>query len=228
MSLEKIVALCLVAGSLLLVGPAFAQSLDIKKPAPLQSGINSGTADAMVGAHYWYFYADPGSFIGNVVRTNAPGYSVPSPLGLGVAFAPKLQGSVVSSVDKGDTTNFSGSAKQRSRVLIVLNPGPAGLTRAARNYQLQVSGNVSFDGVSSKPPICGTYMGNGDYGMTKFLEDGSIVCSTGLKGKWTLFDADTKTYVVDIEKNRLNLKVIPGRGLSGADDVNVLTFTLLH
>src|SRR5262245_38595564 len=37
-----------------------AQSLKPEAPYPLQAGINKGTADSFVGAHYWYFYVMPG------------------------------------------------------------------------------------------------------------------------------------------------------------------------
>src|SRR5688500_6361068 len=37
-----------------------AQSLKPDNPYPLNAGINQGTADSFVGAHYWYFYANPG------------------------------------------------------------------------------------------------------------------------------------------------------------------------
>src|SRR5262245_55538562 len=42
--------------------PAYtsAQSLKPEAPYPMQAGLNKGSADSFVGAHYWYFYAMPG------------------------------------------------------------------------------------------------------------------------------------------------------------------------
>ena len=218
-----------VACSFVAVLPTLAQSLDVKKPAPLQSGNNTGTADCFVGAHYWYFIAEPGSFSGTITRLGSPGDAARARLAAGVAFAPKLPGSVLASADKGELTNFNGSVKTRDRVVVMIDPGPAGLTRAACNYELHVSGNVSFDQESSKPGIVGTYMAmNSDYGLTKFLEDGSVICASGLKGKWSLFDADTKAYVVNIGDAHLSLKLVPGRGLVDALNTDIVDFKQMH
>jgi hypothetical protein len=212
----------------LLVAPASAQSLDLKKPAPLEAGLNSGTADSMVGAHYWFFYAEPGSFSGTVTKLDSPGDAARAQLSAGISYAPKLPENTLVSKDSKDKTNFSGTVKTRSKVILKVDPGPAGLTRSACNYNVVVNGNVSFGQATSTPEIVGTYMGPGDLNLTKFNPDGTFIAQTGIKGKWTLFDADTKTYAVDYNKSSLSLKLVPARGLTDAQNADVIIFKLLH
>jgi hypothetical protein len=229
MSLKSGFVVALVSGLIAASTPAFAQSLNIKSPAPLQSGINVGTCDSFVGPHFWYFYAEPGSFSGVVTRRNSPGDTPRAKLGAGIAFAPKLQFSVVTAVDKGDLTNFSGSVKSKDKVVVMIDPGRAGLVRSACNYEIQVSGAVSFGAVSTAPPISGTYTSMiNDYGLTKFKDDGSVVCASGVTGRWTLFDKDTATYVVDLAGAHMSLKLVPGRGLVDATNTDIITFKLMH
>jgi hypothetical protein len=216
-------------GSSLLSTPVFAQSLNVKKPAPLQSGPNSGTVDNTVGAHYWYFYAEPGSFSGTITRLSGPGESVRANISAGIAYAPKVPGNTLVSKDNGDKTNFSGTVKTRSKVILMLDPGGAGLVRAACNYNIVVTGNVAYGEPSSLPEIAGTYesMTNG-LGLTKFLPDGTLITATGIKGTWTLFDADTKTYLVKVNDDSFNLKLIPAQGLVDANNTAIVSFKMLH
>jgi hypothetical protein len=226
---EALVVVTLLGGVLAGPGPALAQSLDVKKPAPLQSGINVGTCDAFVGPHYWYFYAEPGSFSGTVTRRNSPGETIRANLGAGIAFAPKLQYSVVTSSDKADLTHFSGSVKNKDKVVVMIDPGRPGLVRSACNYEIQVSGAVSFGEVSTAPPISGTYEAMiNDYGLTKFKDDGSLACANGMVGRWTLFDKDTATYVVNLNGSQMSLKLVPGRGLVDAANTDMVTFKQMH
>ena len=37
------------------------QSLKPDEPFALKEGLNRATSDSLVGTHYWYFYAAPGS-----------------------------------------------------------------------------------------------------------------------------------------------------------------------
>jgi hypothetical protein len=53
--------LSILAIILMSVGIGSAQSLKPDNPYPLRSGINQGTSDSLVGTHYWYFYATPGT-----------------------------------------------------------------------------------------------------------------------------------------------------------------------
>jgi hypothetical protein len=47
----------------LAVAPAGAQSLSFNSAAPLKPGVNQSQADSITGAHYWYFYGEPGESI---------------------------------------------------------------------------------------------------------------------------------------------------------------------
>jgi len=216
-------------GSSLLSTPAYAQSLNVKKPAPLQSGPNSGIVDNNVGAHYWYFYAEPGSFSGTITRLSSTGDSTRANISAGIAYAPKVPGNTLVSKDNGDKTNFSGTVKTRSKVILMLDPGPSGLVRATCNYNVVVTGNVAYGEASSVPEIAGTYenMTNG-LGLTKFFPDGTFLASTGLKGTWTLFDADTKTYLVKINDDTVSLKFVPAQGLVEAENTAIVAFKMMH
>jgi hypothetical protein len=205
--------------SLLLSAPTFAQSLEIKKPAPLQPSINTGSCDDMTGPHYWYFIAEPGSFSGTVTRTGPVGDYIEAKLGAGIAYAPSTPGATkILTSDKGKVTNFSGSVKQRTKVMVMIDPGRAGLVRAAENYTISVGGNVAFGEASNLPEICHTYecMTYG-LGLTKFNPDGTITCSKGGPGKWQLFDADTKTYILTVPNQpQIQVKYVPAYGFVDA------------
>ena len=56
--MKSLFVCCLLIG--FSAASAWAQSLKPQDPAPLQPGINQGTIDNFVGAHYWYFTGGPG------------------------------------------------------------------------------------------------------------------------------------------------------------------------
>jgi hypothetical protein len=119
--------------------------------------------------------------------------------------------------------------KSRDKVVMMIDPGRASLVRSACNYEIQVSGAVSFGAVSSAPAISGTYMAMiNDYGLTKFKDDGTLVCDSGVQGKWTLFDKDTSTYVVDLAGAHMSLKLVQGRGLVDASNTDMVSFKQMH
>lgn len=215
--------------SLLWSGSALGQSLDVRNPAPLQSGVNEATVEDFVGPHYWYFTAERGSFSGTVKRMGSPGESIRAQISARVSYTTKQKDATLKSSVKGDVTTFSGTTKMTNRVSLVVDPGRAGLVRSACVYQVNVSGNVSFGQPSNKPEIVGTYMSMLDgYGLTKFNEDGTVICANGTKGKWTLFDAASKTYVVDLNNDHLSTKLVPARGLMDAAHVDIPFFKCEH
>jgi len=65
-------------------------------------------------------------------------------------------------------------------------------------------------------------------GLTKFSADGTLTTENGTKGTWTLFDADTKTYVVKVNTDTINLKFVPARGLVDSENQDIVAFKLLH
>jgi hypothetical protein len=55
-------------------------------------------------------------------------------------------------------------------------------------------------------------------GDCKFTADGKVVTTSGASGKWSLFDKDSQTYVIDIEgQERHSLQFKSGRGLCDGD-----------
>ena len=56
-----LVCLAILSALFLALEYASAQSLKPEAPYPLKARINQGTADSLVGTHYWYFFALPGS-----------------------------------------------------------------------------------------------------------------------------------------------------------------------
>jgi hypothetical protein len=113
-------------------------------------------------------------------------------------------------------------------VVITIDPGPSGLVRAACNYELHAAGNVNFAAVASGDPVVGTYMSmRNDYGGTKFLADGTIVCASGAKGTWTLFDKNSQTYNLVIGNDRTTVQLVPARGLVDAASTDLVIFRLL-
>ena len=57
--------------------PLASQSLDKKAPAALQTGENTGSVDSLIGAHYYYFWAEPGSLRLPVLRAEQKAWARP-------------------------------------------------------------------------------------------------------------------------------------------------------
>jgi hypothetical protein len=205
--------------------PSLAQSLEVHSPAPLQAGKNIATSDNFVGSHYWYVMVDPGDF---QITFNQLGKSGQAALGskltAGIAFVgPKVQGNTFTFKEGATTTVFNGHVSQPAKVEIEVDPPKANLVRDASNYELIATGSVHYGQEAAGDPIVGKYscLVN-NHGWSKFLADGSFECSDGTKGQWKLFDADTKTYSVDIDGRKLSLKLIPALGL--VDQANNIQF----
>jgi len=228
----------LLASALLValsLAPAGAQSLKPEAPMALQPGINKGTVDNFVGTHYWYFMGGPGE-----TRVHAQFTSMGlmgNPYKSDVTFAlydsakswrtPK----VLSSQGKAVDYTFVGQLKKPTKIIVSVAPPAGGLVRMGGDYQLEATGAVKFAEVSTVDPIIGTYkemMGfSTDLGDCKFNADGTIVTTNGQTGDWKLFDAATKTYIINITgETRHSLQLSPGRGLIEPD--GILDFAQLH
>ncbi len=229
------ISMCCAVGLLLLGGAVGAQSLKPEVPAPLQPGINKGTVDNMIGSHYWYFTAGPGKtlvhvkftsmgLLGNPTRTTmtavlsdaANTWHTPKP---------------VTSDGKEAEVTFDGDLKKATKLILKLAPPPNGLVRAGGDYQVEATGAVSFGAKSSADPIIGAYKQMGGYtkelGTCKFNADGTMVSTSGINGKWSLFDAASQTYVIDVQdQERQSLQLRPGKGLCDQSDFAV--FQLLR
>jgi hypothetical protein len=207
-----------------------AQSLDPNKPAPLQAGVNTGTADNMIGPQYWYFSAGPGNvkivarfksmgLLGNatqatitvVLYDDKKTWQTKVALSAQAAFSEK---------------EIPGKLDRKQKVILEVMPPPNGLVRSGGDYQLEATGAVEFARPENTgvDPIVKTYVGG--RGLCKFLADGRVEAADGTEGKWKLFDADTKSYsVVFPGYSPESLKLVPGRGLVDASDGSTLVYT---
>ena len=228
---------CLLLAALILSTASLpclrAQSLDPNKPSPLQSGINKGTADNMVGPQYWYFIAGPGSvkvvarfksmgLLGNVTTTTINvvltdekrTWKSTFPISAAASFSEKL---------------IPGKFDKKQKVVLEVVPPPNGLVRSGGDYQLEATGAVEFDPPENTgvDPIVKTYVGG--RGLCKFLPDGRVIAADGTEGKWKLFDADTRVYSINYPGfSPESVKLVPGRGLVDANDGQTLVYTETH
>lgn len=214
--------------------PALAQSLKPQSPAPLQPGVNSATVDNFIGTHYWYFIGGPGkthvhaqfkpmSLLGNNFKNT-----------ITVCLSDEKQSwktpKTLTSDSKIVDCTFDGDLKAPTKVIVTVAPPSGGLVRMGGDYQLEVTGAVKFGAESNADPVVGVYKMMGgfttDLGDCKFNTDGTVATTSGDKGKWSLFDKDSKTYVIDIEgQKRASLQFKAGRGL--CDEQNFAVFQLL-
>ena len=216
--------------SLIFVGgiPAGAQSLDRKSPAPLQSGVNRGTVDNFVGGHYWTFQAGPGKI--EIPIRYIPGTVLGAAVNSQLTFSLMSNGKVLqtkvlqSPNGQPVSDKFFGPVPKKSRFLIAVEPAKNALVRLGGDYEITVTGAVAFD-PAREPSVVHTYKVMGGYtqdlGMAKFLPDGRIETAAGPGGTWKLFDANSQSYVIDIQgQERRSLHYVPGRGLCDAGDTN--------
>lgn len=210
-----------------------AQSLDPNKPAPLQPGINKGTADNMVGPQYWLFTAGPGEvkvvarfksmgLLGNatqatinvVLTDDKRTWKTAVPLSAAASFNEKV---------------IPGKFDKKQKVILEIVPPPNGLVRSGGDYQLEATGAVEFSSPENTgvDPIVKTYAGG--RGLCKFLPDGRVIAADGTEGKWKLFDADTRVYSINYPGySPESVKLVPGRGLVDASDGSTLVYTETH
>jgi hypothetical protein len=215
-----------LSAMLLSTTSAFAQSLKPESPAPLQSGINSGTVDNFVGTHYWFFEAQPGhvrvhvqftsmGLLGNASRANVT-------FTLADAAHTWQTPKVLTSDGKPVVYDFNGDMKNPTKLLLSVAPPDGGLVRTGGDYQIEATGAVSFGQKSDVDPVIGTYNEMTGYtsllGTCKFLPDGKIETTSGTSGSWKLFDKGSQTYVINIDgQDRHSLQLVPGRGLCDND-----------
>ena len=224
------VSACLLVGVLGLVPQASAQSVDRKAPAPLQSGTNSASVDSLIGPHFWYFFAEPGSFRLTFAQGGPEGLGASGKARSQCGFAPQTPGAVITvkSTPEGDV--FSGTVKERTRLGIGVFPPNSPLVRSTVTYTLVASGNVTFTSPgAAAPPIAGMYntLYNNPLGAVRFNADGTIEASNGQTGTWKLFDKESATYVVVLDGKRMSLRLDPGRGLIDTQ-TNLIPFSRAH
>jgi hypothetical protein len=227
-TISRIFALAAMLG---MTGVASAQSLKAANPAPLQAGVNSGTVDNFIGTQYWYFIAHPGkvevtvrfkamTLLGNAQKT-----------ALTITMYNSSQTwhttKVLSSTDADAVATFTGTLKDTEKVIVSVEPPSGGLVRAGGDYQITVSGAVSYGTAHTNgDPVVGTY--SSYYGATKFQADGTIVCADGTTGTWKLFDAQNHIYSINIANLQYSEQLVPGRGLVDTADQTYVRFQAMH
>jgi hypothetical protein len=225
----------------LATGWASAQSLKPEDPYPLKAGINKGTADSLVGTHYWYFYALPGS--NRVTVKFKPASLYGAPIGnnaLTVTLYDEKKTwhttKVVSSInDPSRQATFTAEKlQQKMKVIVSVAPPNQNLIRMGGDYEIEATGDVKFDEVkNTADPIVRTYTPkvmhySDDYGATKFLADGTVETANGFHGTWKVFDRENRIYTVEIGGVRYSVQYLPGYGLVKPDDPSSILFQELR
>lgn len=224
----------------LLMEAASAQSLKPESPYPLQEKINKGTADSLVGIHYWYFFALPGSnrvtvrfkpmsLYGAVMNNNL----------LTVTISDEKRTwhttKVISSNrGPGEVAFTAEKLDKKTKIIVSIAPPKQDLIRMGGDYEVEATGDVQFDEMKSDTdPVVRTYspkvaFNSNDYGTTKFLADGTVVTANGFQGTWKVFDRENRIYLVVIENVRISVQYLPGYGLVKPDDPNSIVFQELR
>lgn len=226
----------LIAIALLAAFSAAAQSLKSDDPYPLKDGINRGTSDSLVGTHYWYFYAVPGSSTVKV-RLKKPttlyGAEMKTTLSVTLTDAKRTWRNVKSlnASPNGSEISFTADkVAKRQMIVVAVAPPNQNLVRMGGDYEIEVTGNAEFSGETvSEEPIIRTYQSKmNDYGATRFLADGSVIASDGTRGTWTAFDPENRIYTITIGKFRFSAQYRAGYGLVRPDDPNLIIFQELR
>jgi hypothetical protein len=130
---------------------------------------------------------------------------------------------------------FSTAALLIPHVVVMIEPPKSPLVRQTVEYTINLSGaagessitpsNAATPNTASAPSVVGVYnVSLNDYGAAKFNADGTIVTTSGAKGNWECFDADTRTYIITLNNNRMTMTFQPSRGF--VDNNNTLIFQL--
>ena len=209
-----------------------AQSLKPQNPYPMVAGINQGTADSLVGSHYWYFYANPGSNRLTVrFKTPTALYGAEPKTILTVTLTDasrsfRVTKTVSNQPNARETTFTADKVTKRMKIIVQIDPPNQNLIRMGGDYEVEASGDVAFeDSKSGGEPIVRTYdsMVNG-YGATRFMADGTVIGSDGSEGTWKTFDPENRIYTVEIGKFRWSVQYRPGYGLVKPSEPNLIVF----
>ncbi|HEX8568141.1 MAG TPA: hypothetical protein VF648_21050 [Pyrinomonadaceae bacterium] len=221
----------------LVAGYVSAQSLKPEKPYPLKEGINKGTSDSLIGTHYWYFFAAPGS---NrlTVRFNTPTTLYGTELNNNVLTVTvtdekktwKVVKTVASKKNASEATFLADKVDKKIKIIVSVAPPNQNLLRMGGDYEIEATGDVEFDEVkSAADPIIRTYESKvNSYGATKFLANGIVEASDGSIGTWKAFDPENRIYTVIIENQRFSVQYLPGYGLVKPGEPNLIMFQELR
>ena len=232
--MRRLIGLALVLAA---AGVVSAQSLKPENPYAMSAGINKGTSDSLVGIHYWYFYALPGS---NrvTVRMKTPATLYGSQMNNNIVTVMlydekrtfKITKAVTGIKNSSEATFTADNVKSRMKIIVSVMPPNQNLVRMGGEYELEASGNVAFAEASSKgDPIVQTYDSKvNSYGATRFLADGSVVTTDGSRGTWKSFDPENRIYTVQIDQFRFSVQYLPGYGLVRTSDPTGIVFQALR
>lgn len=215
----------------LAMGCASAQSLNSETPAALQKGINKGTADSLVGPHYWYYFGGPGN-VRLTVRFKSMGmYGNPTRSTLTVTLYDEKKTwrstkFATSEKDFGEVIFTAEKLDKKLKTIISVAPPPQGYLRSGGDYEIEATGDVQFDeAAATGDPVVRTYASRvNSYGAAKFLANGKVETADGLTGTWRAFDPENHIYTVTIESFRWSVKYLPGYGLVEASDPTIIVF----
>jgi len=245
---RKLLAPIVFAATLAAVlhGPASAQSLDIRNATPLQSGENHGTVDSMVGPQYWLINCHKGAVHISLRFTSMGLFGNPTTATiqevLHEANGKVLASRVVTSPGQMVENDWPGTCASKSVMIVELRPPGNTLVRTGGDYSLTVDGDgvdyASGGGAAAggRDRIVGTYavmVCAPDWDCQSslsihFSPDGSVSLTDGHSGKWVAFDADAGIYTVVVGPDRMSLKLVPGRGLFGTNDLSVPVFQAIR
>jgi hypothetical protein len=225
-----------LAITLLITVCASAQSLKPEDPYPLKDGINRGTSDSLVGTHYWYFYAVPGSSTVKVrlkTPTTLYGAQMKTTLTVTLTDAKRTWRStkLLNATTNGSEISFTADkVAKRQTIVVAVAPPNQNLLRMGGDYEIEVTGNAEFNGETGNgEPIVRTYDSKmNSYGATRFLADGSIIASDGTRGTWKAFDPENRIYTITIGQFRRAVQYRPGYGLVEPGDPNLIVFQELR
>lgn len=233
--------LTLAIALFVLTGSVSAQSLKPQTPYPMTAGINQGTSDSLVGTHYWYFYATPGS---NTLRVRFKNPTTLYGAGMGVTVLTitvsdekrtwSVTKTVTSKREQAATSFAAAKVAKRMKVIVSIAPPNQNLIRMGGDYELEATGDVAFgQGAEDVDPVVRTYDAktmhySDEYGVVKFLADGSIVTANGFTGTWSAFDKENRIYAIQLGKIRYSLQYLPGYGLVRPREPNVIEFQELR
>ncbi len=220
----------------LAVAGASAQSLKPENPYPLNSGINKGTSDSLVGTQYWYFFATPGS---NrlTVRLNTPTTLYGAQLNTVVTITLtdekrtfRITKTVTHKQNASEATFTADKVKTKMKIIVSVAPPNQNLIRMGGDYEIEATGDVQFgEAASTADPIVRTYESKvNSYAPTRFLADGSVVASDGSRGTWKAFDPENRIYTVQIDGFRFSVQYLPGYGLVKSGEPNTIVFQELR
>lgn len=216
----------------LAAGLTSAQSLKPEDPYPLQTGINQGTSDSLVGIHYWYFYALPGSSKVSVrLKTPTALYGAQLKTTLTITVYDdkrtwRVTKVATSNKNEMEATFTADKVKQKMKIIVSVAPPNQNLIRMGGDYEIEATGDVQFDDIKkSADPIIRTYDSKvNSYGATKFFADGRVEAADGSTGTWKAFDVENRIYTVVINGRRFSVKYLPGYGLVEPGDPNMIVF----